>query len=595
MQRPPRRRIRIGHPPKGPVGKILISTDFALLWLKQSITALCDALFTTTLIIWLGMSTNSPLSLALALGALGAAYVLFGPFAEAATERWSRRKTMFVTDIVRGICTLLLTLTLLPLISPVRALATICLLCFVIGLMSRFSLAAQRSALNAVVPPSEHPRGVSRIQGSVAIMTIFGPILAATLFLLPMLLFPQGNPVLGLLATGFLLLLSAGGAQAMDRQFTAKVRAISARRKRQQAGTEDESLPAEEEEAQATADDDEEGSWTQSVLRAGIADWIKSIRVVLQQHPFARVALIVALIALAGGILNVLEVFFVSSYLSQPGAYVGLIMSVNAAGVLLGSVLFRHFDAHLQPTTTFTYATLGMGLATTAFVTTHNFGEALFWAGTMGIANGILLLSAQTTLVETGDHNRLSRLFVGYDTLTALFSFAGILLGGLAARVLKVSITLGIAAALMSLAGLAAWLVLCGILARFTAARKGVARKAEELEPAGDDQPEEDLEGYEPVEEEPAEFDDSYDQGQEAALPPLRRSQQFGRLWAAQEANDQANAFEEDEEQPEYTDDQQEQDAWEPAPPIEEPPLPRRTLRLRPKPWEQSGSTGHRW
>src|SRR5215472_15167724 len=98
---------------KGPMGRVLISSDFALLWLKQSITALCDALFATTLMIWLSTQTNSSVTVGLALAALGAPYALFGPFADAAAERWSRRKTMFVTDVVRGILTVLLTLVAL--------------------------------------------------------------------------------------------------------------------------------------------------------------------------------------------------------------------------------------------------------------------------------------------------------------------------------------------------------------------------------------------------------------------------------------------------------------------------------------------------
>src|SRR5690348_16919366 len=101
MQRPRRRMAR--RRPKGRAERILISSDFALLWLKQSVTALCDALFSATLIIWLGARTNSPLAVGLALVALGLPYALFGPFAEAATERWSRRRTMFVTDVVRGL------------------------------------------------------------------------------------------------------------------------------------------------------------------------------------------------------------------------------------------------------------------------------------------------------------------------------------------------------------------------------------------------------------------------------------------------------------------------------------------------------------
>ena len=233
-QRPRRQRPRQRRP-KSPGERIFISSDFALLWLKQSVTALCDALFSTTLIIWLSVRTNSPFSVGLALVALGAPYALFGPFAEAATERWSRRRTMFITDVVRGLLTFFLCITVLPVLSPGRGLAVIYLLCFCIGLMSRFSLAAQRSAITAVVRPREHARGISRIQGSVAIMSIAGPILAAALFLV---LGP--TPIPALILAGFLLLLSAGGAQAMDQQFTAKVRAVHVRRRHRDADADSE-------------------------------------------------------------------------------------------------------------------------------------------------------------------------------------------------------------------------------------------------------------------------------------------------------------------------------------------------------------------
>jgi MFS family permease len=589
MERPTRRRRSARRRrPKGPMGRLLISPDFALLWLKQSITALCDALFTTTLIIWLGVTGHTPLSLGVVLGAMGAAYVLIGPFAEAATERWSRRKTMFVTDVVRGICTFLLMLTLLPTFTPKRELAAICLLCFVIGLMSRFSLAAQRSALNAVVPPSEHPRGISRIQGSVALMTILGPILAAIFFLLPLLVFPQGNPLLGLLATGFLLLLSAGGAQAMDRQFTTKMRAIQARRKRQRPEADGESLPDVEDEQAG------EESWSPSVLRSGIADWGRSIRLVLQQRPFGRIASIAALVAFAGGVVNVLEVFFVSRYLSEPGAYVGLIVSANAAGVLLGSVLFRHLDAHLRPATTFLYGVLGLGLATTAFVTTHSFSEALVWAALMGFANGILLLAAQTALVETEEYDRLPRLFVGYDTLTSLLSLAGILLGGLAGRSLKVSIVLSVSAGLLMLGGLLAWLALSRA-SRFSTSMS-TPSEPDEVTPQ-----DEDADSYESLDEEAPAQADASDQDQEQepneAQPTPRPSRQFGRLWGSPAAP--ADQFEQPEQSYNangYDDQYQEDESdWQPAAPAEEAPMPRRTMRLRPKPWEQGGSGGTGW
>lgn len=579
------------------MGNILISPDFAVLWLKQSMTALCDALFTTTLMIWLGVSTNSPISVGLALGAMGAGYVLFGPFAEAATERWSRRKTMFVTDVVRSISTLLLTLALLPFLTPKRALALICLLCFVIGLMSRFSLAAQRSSLNAVTPPREHARGISRIQGSVALMTIIGPILAAMLFLFPSLLFPPGTPLLGLLATGFLLLLSAGGAQAMDREFTAKVRAINLRRKGQTQGPDGQPLE-EEDDSQA---EEEEERWSPSVLRSGIANWVKGIRVVLQQPTFATIARVAALVAFAGGILNVLEVFYVSDTLSRPGAFLGLLLGADAAGILLGSVLFRYLDGHLRPSTNFAYAVPALGMATMALVTTTSFGEALFWAGAMGVANGVMLLAAQTALVETEAYDKLPRLFVGYDTLTALLSLAGIIVGGLAAHSFKINTVLLVAGLLLTLSGILGWLALSGILKGSKKGQAVAPQPVEESEQTDMDGYDENMDGYEPAEEEEPAYDEAPEEEEEAPAPPPRLTRQFGRPWAAQQMNNpmddqDAGRYEEDEQPYDDGGEQDDPNAWEPEQPIEEAPMPRPSLRLRPKPWEQPDRSGRtRW
>ncbi len=569
--------------------RILIGPDFALLWLKQSVTALCDALFSTTLLIWLGTRPNaSPISVGLALVALGVPYALFGPFAEAATERWSRRRTMFVTDVVRGIFTFLLCFAVLPLLPPTRALAMIYLLCFFIGLMSRFSLAAQRSAITAVVRPKEHARGISRIQGSVAIMSICGPILAAMLFLM---LGP--TPLPGLIIAGFLLLLSAGGAQAMDQQFTAKVRAVQVRRKRRAETPDDaEAQDAAPEEVEI----EEEESWHPSVLRSGITDTFKGARLVLQQRPFGSIATTVALVAFVGGIFNVLEVFFVSAYLGAPGAYLGLLVSANAAGVLLGSAWFRQLDAHLTPITTFTFAVLGMGLTTAGFVASRDLSFAILWAAAMGVTNGMILFSAQTALVETGERSSISRLFVGYETLTAMVGTVGIFVGSVAAAIVSVGSVLGVDSGLLIVGAAGAWLVLSGRAAHFRY-HKAAAKNTDEHEMAFAP-PDKAAETYEPEDDEApedqmADFDEAEANEQPEEEQPMYRrpSRQFSRPWMGQNvAQDEAD-YEQDDE-PSYAED--EDNHWEPDTPPEEPPEPRRTLRLRPAPWEQPGGFGRR-
>jgi MFS family permease len=585
MQRPRRRKGR--RRPKTPMGRLLISSDFALLWLKQSITALCDTLFSTTLIIWVSLRSNSPVAVGLALASLGIPYAVFGPFAEAATERWSRRRTMFVTDVVRALLTFFLCIAFLPVLSPNRGLALICLLCFFIGLMSRFSLAAQRSSITAVVRPKEHARGISRIQGTVGIMAIIGPILAAMLFLM----LGDPTPLPGLIVAGFLLLLSAGGAQAMDHRFTTKMQAVRVRRKRR-AGD----AGGEEVEQEGLAQNDEE-IWHPSVLRSGIADSFKGVRQVLQQRPFGTVAKIVALVAFVGGIFNVLEVFFVSTYLGAPAPFLGLLVSANAAGFLLGSAWFRQLDAHLMPITTFTFAVLGMGLTTAGFIATRDLGFASLWAAAMGVTNGMILFAAQTTLVETGERTYINRLFVGYETLTALWGIIGIVVGSVASTFLSTGLLLGFDGGLLILSGIGSWLVLTGRAAKFRY-RKAAAQNTDEHDLSAEalDEAPEDYDSAEdqPAEDEAAYYDEANDQPYEESMA-LPASRQVNQPWP-DEDSDQGSAeypaeYAEDEE-PAYA--EGDEDQWEPDAPIEEPPEPRRSLRLRPAPWEQQSGGARR-
>jgi hypothetical protein len=259
-------------------------------------------------------------------------------------------------------------------------------------------------------------------------------------------------------------------------------------------------------------------------------------------------------------------------------------VAANTAGILLGSVWFSRLDAHLQPTTTFIYAALGMGLATAAFVTSRALNIALLCTAAMGIANGMALLAAQTTLIETGDRSQLPRLMVGYETQTALAGIIGIVLGGLAGGVINIATFLKVASGLLIAGGVLGWMVITGLSSRLNFRHRGVHEEGDE----GEGTLQESSEEYEPAEDQEGTFDDGEEQ--EASIP-RRASQQFGRLWA-DEAGHNQDGSQEEEEPPPDEEDQGDADQWEPPAPVEEPPLPRRTMRLRPAPWEKPGGFG---
>ena len=377
----------------------------------------------------------------------------------------------------------------------------------------------------------------------------------------------------------------------MDHRFTAKVRAVRLKRKRRS------DAPEGEEDQQGGADDEDEDLWTRSVFRSGIANSFKGMRLVLRQRPFGTLANIVAWVAFVGGIFNVLEVFFVSAYLGYPAPFLGLLISANAAGVLLGSAWFRQLDAHIMPITTFTFAVLGMGLATAGFVSSRDLGIAILWAAAMGVANGMVLFAAQTALVETGDRAYISRLFVGYETLTALWGTIGIIVGSVAATFLSIGIVLGLDSALLILGALGAWLVLSGSAAKMRY-RLEATRVEMRVKNTSKNRPMKSARTTSHWQKSRLKRSQSITTRatiNRNAEPEYRPpSRQVNRAWAEEEeAQDGAEYadYAEDAE-PEYAEEDESQ--WEPAAPVEEPPAPRRSLRLRPSPWEQSGGPGRK-
>ena len=102
------------------------------------------------------------------------------------------------------------------------------------------------------------------------------------------------------------------------------------------------------------------------------------------------------------------------------------------------------------------------------------------------------------------------------------------------------------------------------------------------------------------AEEQSGEADEAASTGEEEAPAP-RLTRQFGRPWAAPRMNNQMDeqdtgGYEEEDQPYDDGDEQDDGNAWESEQPIEEAPMPRPSLRLRPKPWEQPDRSGRtRW
>ena len=75
----------------------LINPEYARLWFGQAVSTLGDAVFSTTLVLWVGtvLAKGKPWAPAAVSGvlvAIGAAMLLFGPIAGVFADRWDSRR-----------------------------------------------------------------------------------------------------------------------------------------------------------------------------------------------------------------------------------------------------------------------------------------------------------------------------------------------------------------------------------------------------------------------------------------------------------------------------------------------------------------------
>jgi DHA3 family macrolide efflux protein-like MFS transporter len=159
---------------------------FFTVWVGQAFSLIGSALVQFALMLWLAVTTGSPVVLAVAavMGVLP--QVFLGPFAGAYVDRFDRKRVMIAADGLTALATLLLMISF--------ALGTVDLLqVFVIlffrSAMQGFHWPAMQASTTLMVP-EEHLGRISGLNQTIqGISTILAPALGALLFVaLPMFL-----------------------------------------------------------------------------------------------------------------------------------------------------------------------------------------------------------------------------------------------------------------------------------------------------------------------------------------------------------------------------------------------------------------------
>jgi MFS family permease len=128
-------------------GRILHNRSFVALWLGQTVSFIGDYFYWLAIPIMVEKLTGSALQVGLSVIASALPMLLLGPVAGVFVDRWDRRRTMMIADIVRG----LLVLVCLVVMTPEQVWIYYAI-AFLMSCVSRFFFPAQNALLPLIVP-----------------------------------------------------------------------------------------------------------------------------------------------------------------------------------------------------------------------------------------------------------------------------------------------------------------------------------------------------------------------------------------------------------------------------------------------------------
>lgn len=153
--------------------------DFLILWSTQSISQLGSSITAFALTLWLYEKTGSALSTAALTICSYAPYVLMSIFAGALTDRFDKKKTLLVCDVLAAACT----------VTVFALFRTNCLAVWhlyalnaVSGLMNTVQQPASEVAMTLIMPKKYYQRtsGLRSLSGSL--ISVLNPLIATALY-----------------------------------------------------------------------------------------------------------------------------------------------------------------------------------------------------------------------------------------------------------------------------------------------------------------------------------------------------------------------------------------------------------------------------
>ena len=147
------------------------------------------------------------------------------------------------------------------------------------------------------------------------------------------------------------------------------------------------------------------------------------------RHPVARrLSAALAVVSAVGGVVNVLELFFVTRVLGEQAALLGPMVGLMGAGVVVGAWVSPRLQSRAGGESVVWWGVVGVGLALSATALSPGPGWAAGGMAALGLAQGVVMSAFMPVLLASVDPSALGRVSNGVNVLpsvVALVCMAG--------------------------------------------------------------------------------------------------------------------------------------------------------------------------
>lgn len=375
---------------------VLINRNFALLWCGQAISILGDVIFSTTLILWIATQIAkgqvwAPLAVSCAFLATNVPTFLIGPFAGVFVDRWKKLRTMLAVDLVRavsmlGLMGITLAISLIGREANIELLLAIYLVTFLLSAMDRFFRPAMLALIGDIVEEGKREQALGLGQFSVSLATIIGPLIATALFFS--------------VSIQWLLLINMAS-------FVVSFGSLRLIQEPQ--------ITLEKQVSQAT-----------NFLRELGAGFLYICR-----HSILVTLVISTMIAALGaGVLNALNIFFLTQDLHASQNLYGVMDTVLGLGMVCGAILSAIFAARIGKLRLIWSSLILIGALIIAYARMTSFIPAMVLLFLVGCPIAALMVVTGPLMLQIVARDFVGRVSSLFDPATTLASLIGTFLAG---------------------------------------------------------------------------------------------------------------------------------------------------------------------